>query len=91
MAAFAIQPHGRWQEWVADEKGYFRDEGLDYEFNMRRLDTYGVSPSPAATARTAEISDVLSGAFESYEAGKGRKGVDVGPEVGVSYEVAVQH
>lgn len=33
MAAFAIQPHGRVQEWVADENGHFRDEGLDYEFN----------------------------------------------------------
>jgi hypothetical protein len=33
MVAFAIQPHGRLQEWVADEKGSFRDEGLDYEFN----------------------------------------------------------
>ena len=32
MAKFIIQPHGRLQEWIADEKGYFRDEGLDYEF-----------------------------------------------------------
>ena len=32
MAKFRIMPHGRLQEWVADEKGYFGDEGLDYEF-----------------------------------------------------------
>jgi ABC-type nitrate/sulfonate/bicarbonate transport system substrate-binding protein len=32
MAKFTIQPHGRPQEWIAHEKGYFRDEGLDYEF-----------------------------------------------------------
>ena len=32
MAKFIIQPHGRLQEWIADEKGYFREEGLDYEF-----------------------------------------------------------
>jgi NitT/TauT family transport system substrate-binding protein len=32
MAKFRIMPHGRLQEWVADERGYFRDEGLDYEF-----------------------------------------------------------
>ena len=32
MAKFVIQPHGRLQEWIAHEKGYFRDEGLDYEF-----------------------------------------------------------
>ena len=32
MGKFTIQPHGRLQEWIAHEKGYFRDEGLDYEF-----------------------------------------------------------
>ena len=32
MAKFIIQPHGRLQEWIAHEKGYFRDEGLDYDF-----------------------------------------------------------
>ena len=32
MAKFRIQPHGRLQEWVAEELGYFKDEGLDYEF-----------------------------------------------------------
>jgi NitT/TauT family transport system substrate-binding protein len=32
MARFRIQTHGRLQEWVAEEKGYFADEGLDYEF-----------------------------------------------------------
>jgi len=32
MARFAISPHFRLQEWVAEEKGYFRDEGLDYVF-----------------------------------------------------------
>ncbi len=32
MGKFVIAPHFRLQEWVAEEKGYFRDEGLDYEF-----------------------------------------------------------
>ena len=32
MARFVIQPHFRLQEWVAEEKGYFKDEGLDYVF-----------------------------------------------------------
>ncbi len=32
MAKFVIAPHFRLQEWVAEEKGYFRAEGLDYEF-----------------------------------------------------------
>ena len=29
---FIIEPHFRLQEWVAEEKGYFEDEGLDYVF-----------------------------------------------------------
>jgi len=32
MAKFVISPHFRLQEWVAEEKGYFAQEGLDYEF-----------------------------------------------------------
>lgn len=32
MAKFVISPHFRLQEWVAEEKGYFVREGLDYEF-----------------------------------------------------------
>jgi ABC-type nitrate/sulfonate/bicarbonate transport system substrate-binding protein len=32
MAKFVISPHFRLHEWVAEEKGYFRDEGLDYVF-----------------------------------------------------------
>ena len=31
MAKFRIATHGRLQEWVAHEKGYFGAEGLDYE------------------------------------------------------------
>ena len=31
MKKFVIGPHMRLQEWVAQEKGYFDDEGLDYE------------------------------------------------------------
>jgi ABC-type nitrate/sulfonate/bicarbonate transport system substrate-binding protein len=32
MAKFVITPHFRLHEWVAEEKGYFRAEGLEYEF-----------------------------------------------------------
>jgi len=32
MGKFVIEPHFRLHEWVAEEKGYFKDEGLDYEF-----------------------------------------------------------
>ena len=31
-APFIIEPHFRLQEWGAEEKGYFRDAGLDYVF-----------------------------------------------------------
>ena len=30
MSKFVIEPHFRLQEWVAEEKGYFKDEGLEY-------------------------------------------------------------
>ena len=29
---FLIQPHFRLHEWIAEQKGYFTDEGLDYDF-----------------------------------------------------------
>ena len=34
MTKFIIQPHGRLNDWVAEEKGYFAAEGLDYELNV---------------------------------------------------------
>src|SRR5690349_13036152 len=70
MTKFRIQPHGRLQEWVAEELGYFRDERLDYEF-------VGGSPGSArggyATVRSADTAtapEVRAGAFESYEEGR---------------------
>ena len=39
--ALKIMPHGRLQEWVAEEKGYFTAEGLDYSFVISG--DYGVS------------------------------------------------
>ena len=32
MSKFVIEPHFRLQEWVAEEKGYYQREGLEYEF-----------------------------------------------------------
>lgn len=34
MAKLIIQPHGRLNDWVAEEKGYFTEEGLEYELNV---------------------------------------------------------
>jgi len=41
MSKFVIEPHFRLQEWVAEEKGYFKDEGLDYIFQELVLTTDG--------------------------------------------------
>jgi hypothetical protein len=38
---FVIQPHFRLQEWVAEEKGYFSDESLDYVFDEQIRSTDG--------------------------------------------------
>jgi hypothetical protein len=34
MTKFIIQPHGRLNDCVADDKGYFTEVGLDYELNV---------------------------------------------------------
>ena len=41
MAKFLIEPHFRLQEWVAEEKDYFREEGLEYEFRELMRSTGG--------------------------------------------------
>src|SRR3954462_10193289 len=66
MANFRIQSHGRLQEWVAEEKGYFQDEGLDYEFLVRRAEGWSASVQDAESAPP----QVVRGAFESFEAGR---------------------
>ena len=70
MGKFTIQPHGRLQEWIAHEKGYFRDEGLNYEFR------HGLaSQSQKQLDASGKVPDLLSGAFESYKGAGGNKGV----------------
>ena len=64
MSLFRIQPHGRLQEWVAEEKGYFKDEGLDYEF------VHGMATVQPAVQETGPVQQVKDGAFESYESGR---------------------
>lgn len=61
--SFRIQTHGRLQEWVAEEKGYFTDEGLDYEFVDNSLMNTLSRPS------ALEATEGRSGAFETMEAG----------------------
>lgn len=65
MGQFRIQPHGRLHEWVAEEKGYFAAEGLDYEFR-RGEQTFG----PTIQSTEDAPAEVKTGAFESMEAGR---------------------
>src|SRR3979409_2647056 len=60
MARFAIEAHFRLQGWVAEEKGYFRAEGLDYEFHELIRSSGGAHH--AASGKT--------GAFQSIEKGR---------------------
>jgi len=59
MAKFVVEPHFRLQEWVAEEKGYFRAEGLDYEFRELIRSTGGQHHNKGA-----------QGAFQSIEKGR---------------------
>jgi NitT/TauT family transport system substrate-binding protein len=72
MAKFIIQPHGRLNDWVAEEKGYFRAEGLDYVLDASA--GYKSVPLLAEAASDAPIKDHPFGAFERYAEGHGRKG-----------------
>jgi NitT/TauT family transport system substrate-binding protein len=66
--ALKIMPHGRLQEWVADEKGYFTAEGLGYSFLAEG--DYGIN-----AVRRDDAGEIKSGAFETFETG--RDGADV--------------
>jgi ABC-type nitrate/sulfonate/bicarbonate transport system substrate-binding protein len=59
MAKFIVEPHFRLQEWVAEEKGYFRDQGLDYEFRELIRSTAGQHHNKGGR-----------GAFQSIEQGR---------------------
>jgi NitT/TauT family transport system substrate-binding protein len=67
MGRFRILSHARLQEWVAEERGYFKQVGLDYEFVVKPA--VGWSAHVASTESVPE--EVKNGAFESYEDGRG--------------------
>lgn len=60
MAKFMIEPHFRLQEWVAEEKGYFAEAGLDHEFREFIRSTGGAHHATTGKA----------GAFQSIEKGR---------------------
>src|SRR5947209_10862123 len=57
---FIIEPHFRLQEWVAEEKGYFAAEGLDYEFQELVRATHG----------SHHYRGDKVGAYQSFERGR---------------------
>jgi hypothetical protein len=57
---FIVEPHFRLQEWVAEEKGYFREEGLDYLFQELIQSTDG---------KHHDRGDRI-GAMQSFERGR---------------------
>jgi hypothetical protein len=69
MGKFVIQPHVRLQEWVAEEHGYFTDEGLDYEF-MAAGFAGGSRTTSAVRPADAVPVELRRGAFEDMAQGR---------------------
>src|SRR5437764_1602574 len=60
MGKFVIAPHMRLHEWVAEEKGYFAAEGLDYEFREQLSSKDG---------KQHDLGNKV-GAFQTFERGR---------------------
>lgn len=60
MSKFVIAPHFRLHEWVAEEKGYFAAEGLDYEFR---------ETMPSREGKGHQLGNKV-GAYQSIERGR---------------------
>ena len=58
---FVIQPHFRLQEWVAQEKGYFTQAGLNFVFEEAIRSTDG---------KAHDTGGRKSGAYQTFEAGR---------------------
>src|SRR2546421_9751869 len=67
MPTFRISSHRRLQDWIAIERGFFDDEGLAYELDVRALEN--AAQDISATKR----QDIRVGAYELYLAGGGGK------------------
>lgn len=60
MTKFVISPHMRLHEWVADARGHFAAEGLDYEFR---------SALRSDDAKHHDLGDRM-GAYQTFERGR---------------------
>jgi ABC-type nitrate/sulfonate/bicarbonate transport system substrate-binding protein len=67
MSGFRISTHGRLHDWIAVEKGYFEDEGLDYELDVKAQE------NSAQDVPADQPGDVRTGAYELYRSGGGGK------------------
>jgi NitT/TauT family transport system substrate-binding protein len=67
MGRFRISTHGRLQDWIAVQNGYFEDEGLDYELDVRAQENADQDIDAAGQ------QDVRTGAYELYRVGGGGK------------------
>ncbi len=67
MGKFRISTHGRLQDWIAVENGYFDDEGLDYELDVKAQENADQDIRPDGQ------QDVRTGAYELYRSGGGGK------------------
>jgi hypothetical protein len=68
MTPFIVNSHGRLQEWVADEKGYFKQAGLEnYIISAHSLLTKN---SPKKVHADSRVDDNKNGAYQTYEAGR---------------------
>ena len=60
MGKFVIAPHMRLHEWVARDKGYFYQVGLDYEFSDQLT---------SAVGKLHDLGDKV-GAYQTFERGR---------------------
>ncbi len=68
MSHFVINPHGRLQEWIAHDKGYFEHAGLaDYELRAHPLLT---KEAPWRSSVPDVLLDNREGAYQTYEEGR---------------------
>ena len=64
MAGFRISSHGRLQDWVAVERGYFDEEGLAYELDVVALERAAAGAAGAADPDAR--GDIRVGAYEFF-------------------------
>jgi NitT/TauT family transport system substrate-binding protein len=67
MGTFRISTHGRLQDWIAVQNGYFEDEDLEYELEVRAQENADQDIVDGGSG------DVRTGAYELYRTGGGGK------------------